>query len=49
MYRYSARHKRRTQTVQLIKQFCSSVDTNRYIDIVSVYCIGQGAVIYCLI
>ena len=28
---------------------CFSVATNRYIDIVSIYCVGQHAYIYCLI
>ena len=31
------------------KQFCFSVDTNRCIDIVSIYCTGQHAATYCLI
>jgi len=49
MYRYFPRGKRRARNVQLKNQFCLSVDTNRYIDILSIYCIGQQAVIYCSI
>jgi hypothetical protein len=37
--------KRRTQTDQVWKQFCVSVDTNRFIDIVSIYYFGQHEVI----
>jgi len=31
------------------KQFCLSVATNRFIDIVSIFCIEEHALTYCLI
>ena len=43
MYLYFQSHERITQTVQLTKQFSFSDDTNSFIDIVSIYCIGQHA------